>query len=58
MAAAEQTHRGSLPWDDFMQIAQMGSAELNNPALEENYLKIVLAHIKGSAQTAMKNQTV
>ena len=71
MAAAEQTHNltrvslrlsdydgESLPLDDFMQIARMGSAELNDPALEKSYLKIVLAHIKGRARTAIRNQTV
>ena len=62
MAAAEQTHNltqvslrlsdydgESLSLDDFMQIARMGSAELNDPALEKSYLKIVFAHIKGRA---------
>ena len=71
MAAAEQTHNltrvslrlsdydgESLPLDDFMQIARMGSAELNDPALENSYLKIVLAHIKGRARTAIRNKTV
>ena len=62
MAATEQTHNltrvssrvrlsdydgESLSLDDFMQIARMSSAELNDPALENSYLKIVLAHIKG-----------
>ena len=36
----------------------MGSAELNDPALEKSYLKIVLAHIKGRARPAIINQTV
>ena len=71
MAAAQQTHNltwvslrlsdydgESLPLDDFMQIARMVSAELNDPALEKNYLKIVFAHTKGRARTAIRNQTV
>ena len=71
MAAAEHTYnltrvslrlsdydRESLPLDDFMQIARMGSAELNDPVLENSYLKIVLAHIKGRARTAIRNKTV
>ena len=48
----------SLPLDDFMQTARMDSPELNDPALEESYLKIVLAHIKGRARTVIRNQTV
>ena len=71
MTAAEQTHNltrvplrlfdydgESLPLDDFMQTARMGRAEHNDPALEGSYLKIVLAHIKGRARTAIRNQTV
>ena len=71
MAAAKQTHNltrvslrlsdydgETLPLDDFIQIARMGSSELNDPALEKSYLKIVLAHIKGRARTAIRNQTV
>ena len=41
-----------------MQIARMGSAEPNDPALEKSYLKIVLAQIKGRARTAIRNQKV
>ena len=71
MTAAEQTHNltrvslrlsdydgESLPLDEFIQTARMGSAELNDPALEESYLKIVLAHIKGWVLTAIRNKTV
>ena len=71
MVAAEQKHNHtrvsfwlsdydgkSLSLDDFMQTVWMGSIELNDPALEESYLNIVLAHIKGRAQAAIRNQSV
>ena len=61
MVAAEQTQsltwvplqlfdydQESLPVDDFMHTARMSSAELNDPALEESYLKMVLARLKGA----------
>ena len=63
MVAAEQTHNltrvylrlsdydgQGLPLDDFMKTARMGSTVLSIPTLEESYLKIVLAHIKGERE--------